>query len=786
MTVFQEQEIEAFTWMQGRVVDLFLQHNTERFAKTFGEHDQTEERTEDSVLERYRNLAVLFYLKVELFEQILPGIKRRLSFEAPRITQVEELPARGRIDWQRTARESWDERPGEFPLEVHTRQRRRHFSTPENLLTVITILEYRAGVQELLDNEASINSLHALAHPLNDIVDLCTRELVFLQFAGLVRECEDIIGGYSSVTVDVLEGQVAENLLPGKNSAYSELLDWRQKFANLRLLSRSSSEELQNTLGADPKHDNYLYQLWLFYEMGDYLQRTGRLIKWNHKQPNMWLKFSWGEVGKEVQYRLQHDQGIKNLPKYWGGNAPGVRPDFYIERTDRKNIKYKEKDKEEIIWHEPGFMLDAKYYKPSDSEKAPSSPIKRMVADLQLTGERNGILLFAFHSGESTSEEKKSSAKTISPIKMIAQFMQPDIQVKTRNFKPKIGGYEHYLDQAFEKLLGDVHNALKVQIEIRCRGVFLDSLSTNAMGEMVSATLLQNRTGTVFEKAELEKLLLCPKPHVAPWRVDIVHLERDCLKSNLCHICGEIGVKKPQRIVKFEDIKEAIRSSTVGEDNEEAIIKVATQQVLKVTQRFAELIQPRLEDYHTRIKERLDLRDEFDKTPLLNDIQRNTLSLAYFLEEQIRRIGAENFAGPALLYTGVLEEITQKTIHKKRPTLYTTEGSRLGDTLGTIGNCKDFGGTNWPLLQKMIEGKGYWNEGFIPGQTHDFSKWVDLIKSIVPLRNTAAHKAFIDAAMFQQLVALYFGSPSTGYGAFSILLLAWRSTPLQGGIKTLL
>jgi len=780
MAELKPKELKAFMWMQGRMVELLLRHYAPQFRKIYESLSSSPDELMQRVLKPYRDLAVLFYLKDELFGNILPRIKRRLSFELPRQTIIEPLPTRGRVDWVRTARASLGDEP---PLEAHTRQRQRHFATPENLLAVITILQYKAAAEHLIEQEKNRDLQLALRHPLHDIVDSCTRELAFLQFAGLVNNCQEIISGHSTSTVEELEISVAGNLMPGHNSAYSKLLEWRELFNLLQLLDPEKKHVSTQMLGVDPDKDNKLYELWLYYELGEYLKRTGHLLEWKYSEDC--LEFNWGEKGQEIKYRLKYNKKWhkkeEKLSQYWE-NAPGIRPDFYIERTDRNKIQ----DGTEIIWHAPGFILDAKYYKEKDSDsedsnKVPSGPVKRMIADLQLTGERHGALLFAFHAGgEPSTEEQANDKREIFPNPKFAQFIPPDIKIITRKFQPKAEETAQYLDEDFEELFKFVHNALKAQVEIRCRGLFLDSLSTNARGEMASAALLQNRAGTAFGEGELEKLLLCPKPHVAPWRVDIVHLEKDCLNSNLCHIRSLLGEKKPQRIVKLEDIKDAIRSSIAGQDNEEAVMKVATQQVLAVTQRFVELIQPRLEDYQNRIKERLDLRDEFDKTPLLNATQRNTLSLAYFLEEQIRRIGAENFAGPALLYTGVLEEITQKTIHKKRPTLYTTDGShtRLGDTLGTIGNCKDYGGTNWPILQQEIVGKGFWNEEFILGQTHDFSKWVDLIRGIVPMRNKAAHKAFIDSATFQQLVALYFGSPSTGYGAFSILLLAWKVLPL--------
>ena len=195
-----QAERDAFLWMQGRMVELLLRHDAPRFDTTFGE--RAAEMLSDPRLRRFRELAVVYYLRTELFESILPRIRRRLSFVAPRELLVEELPPRGRIDWSRTMAASQRDRPGEAPLEVQTRQRRRHFATPENLLTVVTLLEYRAAAQRLLESETAQEGARSIHHPLNELVDACTRELVFPQFAGLVRDAHAIIDGHATFAWD--------------------------------------------------------------------------------------------------------------------------------------------------------------------------------------------------------------------------------------------------------------------------------------------------------------------------------------------------------------------------------------------------------------------------------------------------------------------------------------------------------------------------------------------------------------------------------------------------------
>jgi hypothetical protein len=763
------EERDAFLWMQGRMVELLLRHDASRFRSTFGEH--IADQLEHPLLARYRDLAVLFYLRDELFDSILPRIKRRLSFVAPRELMVEDLPPRGRIDWGRTATASWRDRPGEVPLEVQTRQRRRHFATPENLLTVATLLEYRAAVQRLLDDEAIRDSAQAIRHPLNEIVDTCTRELAFLQFAGLVREASAIVEGYASTVTDDLEVAVVGNLLPGRNSAYDDLIDWRRRLKRMQLLDRTAAPTAQPMLGADPDRDNYLYQLWLFYELGELLQQRGVLIGWDYAR--MTMTFTWGQGDDGCTYRLQHDQAIAGGPAYWRG-APGVRPDFYVERVDRQSVC---DDSGAILWREPGYVLDAKYYRPRDDDpKTPSEPIKRMIADMQLTSERHGALLFAFHG--STPDRLATQGPDLQEGAIIpepagAHYIQPDLRIATWRVQPEPADYAQVTQRQLTEILDIMHAALKTHVEVRCHGVFLDTLSADAQGALATAAGLYWRDGQAVAE-NLDDLLVCPKPHIAPWRVDLVSLSRDCCaNSSLCHIKHQPGAQKPQRLTALEEISKAIKRDTETGD-ETPVVEAATRQVLAITKRYAQLLQPDIATYRRWVRDELEIEDLFDTTPLLSDTQRETLALGRFLWEQIEHIKASNFAGPTLLFTGVLEELARATIYDCCGDLHDYRGKRLYRTLGTLGKCKDFGGTNWRILEQTIVQGGCWHEQIVTNQTLSFSRWIDTIRIIADIRNQAAHEAQVDQHDFHTLTTLYFGSSKSGIGVFNGLLLAWR------------
>ncbi|MBN9389372.1 MAG: hypothetical protein J0I20_15195 [Chloroflexi bacterium] len=772
------QENEAFVWMQGRLVDLLLRNFEGHFQRLFDEQSGSVEKFAHPAMQTYNEMAVLYYLREELFEEILPLIKRKLSFTAPQVRLVEELPARGRIDWVRTAAASWSTFPDEPPTQVQTNQRNRHFATPENLLTVCTLLEYQAQTQDLLDRLSLGDASAKLRHPLNEIVDRCRRELGFLQFAELLPQANRTLAGYTERTVEELEETVETNLQNSYNPAYARLLEWRSRLKNLRLLDRENSRQDTFMLGADPQRDNYLYQVWLFYEIGDYLHRQGHLVEANYGQ--MELRYRWGEPGQLTEYRLQHDQAIAVAPAYWQ-SAPGVRPDFYIHRANPQTVK---DETGKVLWHAPGYVLDAKYYKPRGTLKAPSSPVKRMIADLQLTGERYGALLFAFQEGkikasllpgdreEESGETLRKSLENdngqlyqISPLADRAQYIQPDLEIKLWRLRPKAGAAPEF-DAVIESLLETAHDNLQEPVEIKCRAIFFDRLTANAHRQMTQIADLTRRDGRVWSVTNLDDLVLCPKPHVAPWRMDMVSVASDCCKNpRLCHIMSNPAPNKitpPVRLVALKDIQKAIQSASIDAKDEAEVIRLATEQVEVIVERYRDLIKPDLKHYDTWLQQ--EIGAVFFTTPLLTDKQRDTVRLACFLREQIKFVNATNYAGPALLFSGVLEELVRNTVYQKTSLRTTPQKEK---TLGGVV-FKKFD------VQYDVKSQGLWQDAIGKYIRYTISDWLDDLFHVKNFRNTAAHEANLSQIEFDKLLVRLIGDKTTPIGVFNGLLSAWK------------
>lgn len=806
----------AFEQMQARLIALLLRHDADRFRRYITTHPDYAGDTDQPELRRERELGVLFYLSDELFAHILPRIVRRLSFAAPRATMREEPPTRGRIDWERTLDATWDECPDAPPLTLYTRRRRRTFATPENLLTVATLLEYRADVQHLLWDEARAPGSQALRHPLNEIVTRCERELAFPQFAGLRPEAQQMCAGAAG-GIAHLEAQVSERLLPGGNSAYEELLIWRQQRRNLRLLQRDQPAQPDAALGADPRRDNYLYQIWIFYELVDMLTAQGRLEALDTTPGAMQVRFHWGTDSARCCYELRHDQAVPNPVAGWVADppayaVPGVRPDFYLRRIDPPPEQVQQGAT--IIWREPGVIWDAKYYREQESPNAPAMPIKRMLADLTLLGESLGVLLFAFltpgmpesppmnaddHDSNrppmnaaqpqmpadptrthETISENQSDPRHQRPLHQSYQITpdpqrnQPLMPDQTVTMQPLCPAWEQHtgaVQRVLQALLEMAHARLQQPRRPVCRGVFLDTLSvTDQPG-------LTDRAGRPLD-VPADDLLLCPKPHIGPWRVDLVSRSRHCCQdATRCHIIGQATAQKPVRPPRTaEDLLKELQQIVAAPDadlDEETVGAIA-RRVEQVTRRFAEIAGAyrRIEVYYHRLRD-MGMARTLDR---LGTVERESLALAVFLIEQLDSVGARDYSAPVIHVASVLELELQRRL-RACPGLTGTAFPHGKPTLGTLPFMRrhpERTGGDWAHLQHYLATR--WQAHVDPDDPTvqiTFDEVVTVLDDIKVVRNQAAHTNPVTRESYSRLFRLVCQAGPLRIGALNVLLLAW-------------
>jgi hypothetical protein len=598
-------------------------------------------------------------------------------------------------------------------------------------------------------------------HPLHEIVEACTRELAFLQFAGLVREAGAIVEGHTATTIDDLESAVADQLLPGRNSAYDDLLDWRRRLKRLELLDRITAHEPQPMLGADPRRDNYLYQLWLFYELGDLLQRAGRLKSW--QLGDMHMEFTWGSHGNEATYIVSHDRGLAH---HWH-NAPGVRPDLYIARANRDAIRDADGT---LIWQAPGYILDAKYYKPCDSMRAPASPVKRMIADLQLTGERHGALLFAFQESTAGQEIEEDDQDLAIEAEQHVRARLPLYQVKpNRDTQSLIAGEARIaiwqvqprtsangtIHQTLAALLERVHVALRKRVDIVCHG-FLPDVDTINPGN----------TQPAHCKNCGELLAFCPKPHISTQHIDRVCPRCDCLRSvQLCHIIGRGTYTAPpfvKRVLTREELLTSIRmlrgwlqtnvSPSDMSDPAEQARNTMLRTIGELTETYVKLTRADTAQTEYGLREWIFgdyWSDEREERGLPKEV-RNMLISGEFVWLQFQLSTIEDWAACAVQYTRALEfEIHRRLYEPCGQQLVTKEGAPMQPHQFTIGSViylyRDRKkNTNWTTVLDMVARPS--------GIAEDtFRQLLDEIEMLRIDRNKVAHTQHVDALLARRI-----------------------------------
>lgn len=749
--------------MQARLVALLLRYDEQRFHQLITTDDQHAAERTELFLQPYRELGTLFVLRDLLFEDLLPRIVRRLSFAAPREMRLEEPPVRGRIDWSRTLEASWNDRPGEAPLQLHTHQRRRDFATPENLLTVVTLLQYQAEAQRLLRDGELVARADALRHPLNEIVEQCARELAFPQFSGIRSQAQATSEGAQGGP-ESLEQQVAERLIPGGNSAYQDLLEWRRRLQTLRLLRRDTPSESE-ALGADPERDSYLYQIWIFYELADLLSELNRLDQLDPKHGRMALRFRWGDGTDMRKYELRHDQTVPDLPTIWTAQpsqryaVPGVRPDFYLRRIDPLMLRVEHGG--ELIWREPGLLWDAKYYRDLEQGVAPSLPIKRMIADLSLLGEEQGTLLFAFLTGGSSD----GTGYHLTPTERNQLLVpgQPELFIQ-----PLCPDYDRQqLHTTLRNLLDTAHARLRTPRTPRCQGVFLNTMT---LGER---TVFVGRDGQAFRE---DDLLICPKPHIGSWRVDLVSRSAHCCRDGrLCHIIGQPGIQPPLRPphTPQELLSELTRLTLDGDLDtlDEELVERLLNQVEGLTRHFARLngALQSLGPYEAKLGD-----IGLDRTlHLLGATERESMALAIYLRDQLDEVQANDYSAAIIHVARVVERELQQRI-LAIPGVSGSDFPHSKPTLGSLSGVRRRNPPLWAKIDAHLE--QVWVSQVLadnPNVRVSALQFIEEMAQFVRIRNEAAHTTPITRERFRTLLRSICGGGPLQIGALNVLLLAW-------------
>ncbi len=714
--------------MQMRLLTLLLRHDAARL-RALG-HGAREPAS--GLREWYDELAAVLLMREELFGQILPRIVRRLSFTAPRRTASTPPPVHATVDWERSLSHHWQHAPDADtpPLDLYTQQRQRDFGTPENLLTVLTLLEWRMLAYRLL---ARSDLAYAdLRHTLADLLAQCQQALAFPQFVTILPLAQARL---EQGEQDLLEAQVAAQVQAG--SAYAELLAWREQWRGVRLLSDPPPPHGVHTDQLTSPAADQVYALWLWYELLDMLQRRAVLIA---DQPN------------HLNQPDHPDQHRRTLHYTWQGCAYRIwaeRDDsFTVQRSDPPLARVA--DLQQVYWREAGLVWLARLV----VAEPPTAPCEALYGRLLAQGSAIGMLLTAVAA-------PPPAAVPVGYRVQLHTIAPPDQATPATP-----------AEQALTALLDATHAALSPPPALACHGMFLDSLSATEQQAWLDLNL-PAATPT-------SEILVCPKPHTTPPRIDLVsRVVHCCQDGHVCQIVGQAGAHKPMRPPRnatelLHELNHLFAHGPLSDIDDASITRI-TYQIEQLARRLVQLMgaEQRIEVFYHRLND-LGLAPIFAD---LDDPARRSLALAIFLVEQLDSVSAHDYSAPVIQIAGVLERLLQERILAcPNLTRAAFKGKPSLGTLPFMRNNPERTEGDWERLLAHLE--QVWRGQLVYGQQPyqiSFDGFVTLLAHVRTIRNRAAHTTQIKRHEYTHFFQLTCQAGATQLGALPTLLLAWRS-----------
>jgi hypothetical protein len=730
--------------LQRRVARLLLRHDRHVFRGHFHEWYERSSLPRLPELQAYDYVMRLLLLSSELLDEIVPRIRRQMSFQTTRSTQEEEAPPRGQIDWNSSLARSWDERPGDPPTRFATRLRSRSFATPENAL-VSAVIEHCA--QELAQTRAG--RLFADA-PLTGEEQ---RELAHLEDR-LRREQAALYAHIDTGTasapqeaehdIAALVDSVEQHLPPG-SSPYRDLLDWWQRFE--RLCLRGNSGATPAPVLHSSEHADLLYRLWLALELVEFLAGQHLLSSATVETDRLSFDFHW--KGRTFRFNYQRAAMHDTL---WQGVAEH-RPLCCIRRADALQVEPDGR----LIWREPGVLLESGLYAVSDTNTA-ADLLRQMLGSLQAHDTAKGMLVLPFPPPELARLAPNAYTNAIAPEHDLRCYeLRPLEQIEI-------------LHERLHALLEQAAAWLPERPAVACRGMLQDADTVNP-GTLPASHCIH--CGAL--------LALCPKPHVSPWRVDLVCPHCDCLRNvQLCHIMGTqptIALLPPfvrrvltreQLVTNVKQLRERVQVQYKVDDdsNEAELARTAVVHAIgELTESYLAWKQP--DSLMAQIEEKLSWafgsmwRADQHPRGLPEDV-RNMLVSGEYVWNEFQQSDMRDWAACAVQYVRALERELHRRIYARcgKPSMLMYYDEPMNPhqfTFGTVSRAyrkrnDTAPDPNWQtMLQHVAQASQV-----------DVAAFEELIADIARLRknrNKIAHSERIDRGIAGTVRSAVLGQP---------------------------
>ena len=463
--------------------------------------------------------------------------------------------------------------------------------------------------------------------------------------------------------------QIAQHLRPGP---YRDLLDWWRRFKQFRVGRADEQRALAlASRRTDEKTDAWLYELWIALEFIHLLAREEAIESQDIEivTDALHCTFVWQQRGFRFLYNRQLDTSTTYVPDWEHG--PATRPDYAIERAQTLEIKFQG----ELIWREPPFVLDAKYYLEGNDPSRTHGPLKKLLGDMILLGAQSGALFFPRlpeprGDAQSTRIVRRTGTRYEqageSPQDIHLYHIEPDMDLPN-------------LQQRLCAILDLACDALPARPVPICEGIYLDNDTINNS----RATRAPNT-------------VLCPKKHIGPNAFDLVDADSDCLKNpRLCHIIGQ-SIVPPfvVRVTTHDELSNASRTLRARSDEQltDAEERGEDARAEQLRQRIFAGIGRTVEQYVRIYGNTRTIEENFERWIFgpywqqhprsLDQATRNALISGEHVWQDAQEVALQDWAAPAVQYCRALEFELKRRFYAPCPQKYSPGGA--GFTLGTL------------------------------------------------------------------------------------------------------
>ncbi|MHA1381632.1 MAG: hypothetical protein ACTSRG_24960 [Candidatus Helarchaeota archaeon] len=348
-----------------RLFSIFSHENVEKFFQTEGARGKTEPI---KLLKRLTELNRINLLYNELFEKIFQKIIRKIHFETKKSEFFNKIPVGGIINWKKTINHHLTHSGIGFPQEYNLKTYFKLFNKPENILLILTFLEFKRDCKVFLNDP---NLKEELVEKEKEILEkIIFNSNKILRF-GVFREIVKIAKNYlylhsgDKKYLELIKNTVISLKLEKKpNIGYLNLLKWRDKYRDLNVKAIRNET---NFMILARKDINKLFEIWILLEILYYLKKSVPSAKPKLKKTGDFHVINATIDGKDIKIFYQNTQP---LPTGWA--LRGI-PDFIFLNQDNRKL----------------VLVDVKNYNEDNS-----TATYKMLGYFHNFEKNNGVLIF--------------------------------------------------------------------------------------------------------------------------------------------------------------------------------------------------------------------------------------------------------------------------------------------------------------------------------------------------------------------------------------------------------